>query len=81
MADSNSVPGIGGDLERHFHKMGSSQWSYNDDLASEAGVEPIPRAIEQIYSLVHFQRREFGPVDYRNTKYTLNDDGSFTSSH
>jgi len=78
--EAATVPGIGGELDRHFHKMGTAQWSYNDQLALEAGCEPIPRSVESIYKLVHFQRREFGPVDYRQTLYTIDDDDSFTTN-
>ena len=59
---ASEVPGIGSpEIERHFHKMGSAQWSYNDLLAKEAGIEPIPRSIQALYEKVHFERREFGP--------------------
>ena len=59
---ASQVPGIGSpEIERHFHKMGSAQWSYNDLLAKEAGIDPIPRSIQALYEKVHFERREFGP--------------------
>ena len=59
---ASEIPGIGSpEIERHFHKMGSAQWSYNDLLAKEAGIEPIPRSIQALYEKVHFERREFGP--------------------
>merc|ERR1719259_146867 len=77
---ASQVPGIGSpEIERHFHKMGSAQWSYNDLLAKEAGIDPIPRSIQALYEKVHFERREFGPVEYRKTKYTLLSNDTFSS--
>ena len=62
LTESEKVPGCGSaEISRHFHKMGSFQWAYNDLLAKEGGFDPIPRAVQQLYERVHYERREYGP--------------------
>ena len=48
---SAETPGVGDiSVPRHFHKMGPTQWEYNDLLAKEGGFEPIPRSINHLYT-------------------------------
>ena len=68
--ESEKVCGVGSpDIPRHFHKMGPTQWVYNDILAAEGGFEPIPRAIQELYTKVHKTRAAEGPVTYRDADY------------
>lgn len=65
---------------KYFHKMGSHQWHYNDDLAREAGISRIPRAVPKIYDdvrslrqsqLMHYKAASFtitGPDSYERLK-------------
>ena len=51
--ESEKVCGIGSpDIPRQFHKMGTAQWVYTDLLAKEGKFEPIPRPIQELWSLL-----------------------------
>ena len=59
-----------GIAERHFHKMGSSQWDYNRSLCKLANLEEIPLAVEKLYNDVWATRR-LNLTSYKRDSYQL----------
>mmetsp|Transcript_9181 Transcript_9181/g.27631 ORF Transcript_9181/g.27631 Transcript_9181/m.27631 type:complete len:424 (-) Transcript_9181:740-2011(-) len=55
---------------RHYHLLGNRQWEYNRKLAAEAGAEPLPKAIEEIYDEAA-KARKANPLKYRHREYTV----------
>ena len=44
---------------RHYHRMGTLQWSYNKDIASLGKAPPIPMCVENLYNSVHERRSKY----------------------
>ena len=59
------MPGSGGEVGRHFHKMGVDQWLYNNSLAKDGNFKPISSVVQKLYDAVHKERAQAGPVKYR----------------
>ena len=53
---------------RHFHKMGTKQWGYNQDLAAVAKVENVPSYVEKLFNEV-LQRRYNDQVNYKKDTF------------
>lgn len=51
------------------HTMAKWQWDYNDELASLAGVEPLPPVLRKLNDYCHKQRETKG--NYREDNYHL----------
>lgn len=45
-----------GVAQRHFLQQGDRQFAYNDQLARRSGIEPLPRAFEDVYQSVEQAR-------------------------
>ena len=61
---------------RYAHFMGPRQWAYNDELASLAGFEPIPKAIQMLYNEVHRSRVKDLP-NYKTKQYRITGDETY----
>lgn len=57
-----------GQPSKYFHKMGNLQWNYNNELAREAGLEPLEDRVESLYEEVH-QMRRADLVGYKKVNY------------
>ena len=44
---------------RHYHRMGTLQWSYNKDIANLGKAPPIPTCVENLYKSVHERRSKY----------------------
>lgn len=62
-----------GVAEKHFHKMGSSQWDYNRSLCKLAQLREIPLCVEKLYNDVH-ERRRHHLSTYKKDAYLLKGD-------
>ncbi|KAK3868389.1 hypothetical protein Pcinc_026215 [Petrolisthes cinctipes] len=61
---------------RHFHRLGSQQWQYNDDLANLSGLPYLPRAIMNLYEAVSAHRRR-EVMFYKQSRYRITGPESF----
>ncbi|XP_061166322.1 uncharacterized protein LOC133175230 [Saccostrea echinata] len=61
---------------RYAHVLGPRQWEYNDELAELAGVELIPRVVQNLYDYVH-ETRVKDIVHYKDNNYELVDSERF----
>ena len=57
-----------GIAEKHFHKMGPSQWDYNRILANLADLKPTSDAVEKLYNDV-WTRRRHNLTTYKNESF------------
>ncbi len=65
-----------GKSPRHFHNMNLEQWTYCNQLASDAGFEPLPPVMKRLFDHLHAIRR-YNLISYKNGNYILVDDNSF----
>ncbi|XP_048745451.1 uncharacterized protein LOC125658271 [Ostrea edulis] len=65
-------------LVRYAHVLGTRQWGYNDELADLAGVELIPRVVQNLYDYVH-ETRVKDIVRYKNRNYEIIDSERFSN--
>lgn len=59
-----------GVAQKHFHKMGHTQWQYNRQLANMAALQPVPVAVETLYNDVHARRKEH-LCTYKKESYSM----------
>ena len=59
-----------GEPPRHAHKLAGRQWEYNDELASLAGVPPLPRILPQIYDSIYDVKAE-NILGYKHMKVEI----------
>ena len=64
---------IVGIAERHFHKMGSSQWDYNRALCQLANLKEIPRVVETLYTDLWAHRRQ-NLTTYKQDSFEIHGD-------
>ena len=59
---------------RHFHRLGSKQWNYNQDLARIANVQNVPDYVEKLFNQV-LERKMSSLLNYKedNFKWTNNE--------
>lgn len=62
-----------GIAERHFHKMGSSQWDYNRALCQLANLKEIPRVVETLYTDLWAHRRQ-NLTTYKQDSFEIHGD-------
>ena len=55
---------------RHFHKMGNTQWDYNRSLCKQGDLDPLRKAVENLYNDVH-ERRRHDLISYKKDVYEL----------
>lgn len=61
-----------------LHFLHMDQFTYMEDLITEAGLKPLPRILEQIYDHV-FQSTANDLQGYKNFKIILDGSGSFST--
>jgi hypothetical protein len=62
-----AAQGVG---EQAFHVLSDRQWDYNQQLAAEAGVEPLEPWRQAIYEDINRIRR-LRPWHYKETEYRM----------
>ncbi|XP_068215073.1 uncharacterized protein [Palaemon carinicauda] len=55
---------------KYFHKFGSLQWVYNNELACLGGISPLPPVVEKIYEAVSNLRRTH-LMEYKTSSYKI----------
>ncbi|XP_014211421.1 flavin-containing monooxygenase FMO GS-OX-like 4 [Copidosoma floridanum] len=84
LRDKSRLPAVGVMLEdsrlkasekRHAHKLGNAQWAYNDSLARESGVEPLPGYYELGYA-AWWNLRKAHLMDYKSFDLFVSADGA-----
>lgn len=76
MLEDSNASLQGGKKKRHAHKLADAQWAYNDGLAKDAGIEPLPKFYQRGYELWGTGRRR-GIAEYKNLTLRVgNLDGS-----
>lgn len=59
------------------HVLGSAQWAYYDDLAKEAGFEPLPKFYQQVSNaFIKFWKTH--RLNFQDYDLQISDDGNIT---
>jgi len=65
--------------EKHLHKMGTLQWTYNKEIAELGNLVPIPQGVENLYNAV-WERRRTNLPDYKKDSYSMIDSEHFSGN-
>ncbi|XP_001603494.1 flavin-containing monooxygenase FMO GS-OX4 isoform X1 [Nasonia vitripennis] len=65
MLEDSNASLQGGKKKRHAHKLADAQWDYNDGLAKDAGIEPLPKFYRRGFELWSVNRTK-NLTEYKN---------------